>query len=175
MEQIGVPTVEPVFYAERRDGDKLQAVLATVMLDGYRELNTVFEDLSLGGLVRQAILHCIADAIWLMHYHRLQHNSLSGKHVMVKVGEDDAVEIRILDLEKMKHSWRPLDTAVGDLEKFIRHSPTLTTGEHAEFVRHYTRHWSPAQRRKLVVMINQRMAGKCSTKGLVAPVIQLDD
>jgi hypothetical protein len=29
MEGIGVPTAEPVFYAECRDGNKLQAVLAT--------------------------------------------------------------------------------------------------------------------------------------------------
>ena len=32
MERIGVPTTEPVFYAERRDGDKLRAILATAAL-----------------------------------------------------------------------------------------------------------------------------------------------
>ena len=175
LERMGVPTVEPVFYGERREGGKWQAVLATVELDSYGELNPLFADSSLAAPVRQAILHRIADAVQLMHRHHLQHHGLSGKHVMVKLGEDDTFDLRILDLEKMKRSWRPLDTAVRDLEKFIRHSPTLTTGEHAEFVRHYARHWRPAQRRKLVVMINQRMASKCSTKGLVAPVIQLDE
>ncbi|OGP64071.1 MAG: hypothetical protein A2170_07085 [Deltaproteobacteria bacterium RBG_13_53_10] len=170
-----MPTVERVFYGERREGGKLQAVLATIALDGYAELNPLFADSSLAEPVRQAILHRIADAVQRMHRHRLLHNSLSGKHVMVKLWEDDTFDLRILDLEKMKLSWRPLDTAVRDLEKFIRHSPTLTPGEHAEFVRHYARHWSPAQRRKLVVMMNQRMASKCSTKGLVAPVIQLDE
>jgi Lipopolysaccharide kinase (Kdo/WaaP) family len=100
MERIGVPTVAPVFYAERRDRDKLQAVLATVALDGYRELNSIFEDSSLGTPIRQSILHRIADAVWLIHCHRLQHNGLSGKHIMIKLGEDDAFDICILDLEK---------------------------------------------------------------------------
>jgi hypothetical protein len=175
MEQMGVPTVEPVFYGERQGGGKLQAVLATVTLEGYSELNSVFASSSLAAPVRQAILQRIVDAVRLMHRHHLQHNSLSGKHVMVKLGENDTFDLRILDLEKMKRSWRLLDTAVRELEKFIRHSPTLTPDEHAEFVRHYARDWSPAQRRNLGVMINQRMADKCSTKGLTAPVIHLSD
>ena len=175
MEGIGVPTVEPVFYAERRDGNKLQAVLATVMLDGYRELNTVFEDLSLGGLVRQSILHRIAHAVWLIHCHRLQHNSLSGKHVMIKLGEDDAFDIRFLDLEKMRRSWSWLRTAVCDLEKFIRLTSTLTTVEHNELVRHYARYLSSARRTKLVAMINERIARRWPVKGVGVPVIHLRD
>ena len=175
MEQIGIPTVEPVFYGERRDGDELQAVLATVELKGYRELNPMFEDSSLGAPLRQAILHRLADLSQLMHHHGLQHNSLSGKHVMVKLDAEDAFDIRILDLEKMRRSWSRVRTVVCDLEKFIRHSPTLTTAEHAELVRHYARHSSPTHRKKLVAMINQRIARKWPVKGGGAPVIHLDD
>jgi len=175
MEQIGMATVEPVFYGERRDADKLQAVLATVALNGYRELNPVFEDLSLGAPVRQAILHRIADAVRLMHYHGLQHNRLSGKHVMVKLGEDDALDIRILDLEQMRRDWRRVRTIVCDLEKFIRHSPTLTPAEHAELVRHYMRSLSPAHRTKLVALINRRIAREWRVKDGTAPIIHLND
>ena len=56
LERIGVPTAELVFYAERRDGDKLQAVLVTAALNGYRELNSIFEDSSLSAAIRRAIL-----------------------------------------------------------------------------------------------------------------------
>ena len=175
MEQIGVATVEPVFYGERRDGDKLQAVLATVTLDGYRELNPVFKDSSLGAPVRRAILHRIADAVRLMHYHGLQHNRLSGKHVMVKLGEDDAFDIRILDLEQMRRSWSRVRTTVCDLEKFVRYTPTLTPAEHAELVRHYMRYLSPANRRKLVTLINQRIAREWRVKGGAVPIIHLND
>jgi hypothetical protein len=171
MEQIGVPTVEPVFYGERREGDKLQAVLATIALEGYSELNPLFQDPSLAAPVRQAILHRLADTVQLMHRHRFQHDSLGGNHVMVKLEEDNTFDLRILDLEKMRRNLRPIDRAVRDLEKFIRHTPTLSTDEHAEFLLHYARHFSPAQRRKLVEKINQRLLSKCSRKGLVVPRI----
>lgn len=179
LERIGVPTVEQVFYGERMDGDKLQAVLAIVALDGYREINSIFKDSSLGAPVRQAILHRIAETVWLMHCHRLQHNGLSGKHVMIKLGEGDAFDMRILDLEKMRRSWSWLRTAVCDLEKFIRYTPTLTTAEHTEIVHHYARQLTPAHRAKLVWMINERIArrwpGGWPVKGVGVPVIHLID
>ena len=175
VERIGVPTTEPVFYAERRDGDKLRAILATAALQGYRELNSVFEDSSLGTPTRQAILHRIADAVWLLHCHRLQHNGLSGKHVMIKLEKEDAFDMRILDLEKMRRSWSWLRTAVCDLEKFIRLSYTLTTAEHAELVHHYARHLSPAHRAKLIEMINEWIARRWPVNGVGVPVAHLSD
>jgi len=173
MERIGVPTVEPVFYAERRDGGKPQAVLVTAALEGYHELNSVFEDSSLVTSTRQAILHRIADAVWLLHCHRLQHNGLSGKHVMIKLEKDGAFDMRILDLEKMRRSWSWLRTAVCDLEKFIRLSYSLTTAEHAELVHHYARRLGPAHRAKLIEMINERIARRLPGKGVRVPVTHL--
>ncbi len=175
MEGIGALTAEPVFYGERREGDKLQAVLATVALDGYRDLNFMFEDSSLGAPIRQSILHRIADAVWLIHCHRLQHNGLSGKHVMIKLGEGGTFDMRILDLEKMRRSWSWLRTAVCDLEKFIRLTPTLIPVEHAELVRHYASYLSSAHRRKLVVTINEHIARRWPVKGVGVPVIHLID
>jgi hypothetical protein len=175
MEEAGVPTVEPVFYAERREEGKIQAVLVTVMLEGYRELHSVLEDSSLGTPIRRSILRRIADTVWLMHCHRLQHNGLSGRHVMIKGGERDAVDVRLLDLEKMRRSWSWLRTAVCDLEKFIRLTPMLTPVEHSGFVHHYGRSLSPDSRRKLVVLINEQMARRWRLKEVEAPVVDLMD
>ena len=174
MEGIGVLTVEPLFYGERWDGDKLQAVLATVELHGYRELNSVLEDLSVGAPIRQSILHRIADTVWWIHCHRLQHNSLSGKHVMINLGDRDMFDIRILDLEKMRRSWSWLRTAVCDLGRFIRLTRMLTTLEHTELVYHYARYLSPSHRTKLVVMINEHIARRWPVKERV-PIIHLRD
>jgi hypothetical protein len=175
LKKIGVPTVEPVYYGERLINSNLQAVLATVALDGYRELNPLFRDCVLSSAVRQAILHHIADAVRWMHNHRLQHGSLSGKHVMVKLGDDNSLDIRILDLEKMKRSWLQIRTAVCDLERFIRHTPTLTNADHAEVVRHYARYMGRAERGRLVAMINQRLVRKCSTRGYAVSTIDCID
>jgi len=175
LEGIGVPTVEPVFYAERRKDDKLQAVLATVSLDGYRDLNSIFEDSSVSSPIRHSILHCLADTVWLIHFHRLQHNSLSGKHVMIKLKENDMLDMRILDQEKMRKSWSWLRTAVCDLEKFIRFTPALTPVEHTELVHHYSRHLSPVRRTKLAMMINEHIARRWVVKGVKPPSIHLGD
>ncbi len=175
MERIGLPTAEPVFYAERRDGDQLQAVLVTAALNGYRELNSIFEDPSFGSAIRLAILHRIAEVVWLLHCHRLQHNGLSGKHVLIKVEKEDAFDMRIIDLEKMRRSWSWLRTAVCDLEKFIRLTYPLTTAERAELVRHYARHLRPSHRAKLIQMINERIAQRWPAEGVGVPVIYLSD
>jgi hypothetical protein len=175
LKQIGVATVEPVYYGERLMGDNLQAVLATVALEGYRELNLLFKDSGLRASVRQAILHHIADVVRGMHSHRLKHGSLSGNHVMVKIGDDDLLDVRILDLEKMKRSWWQLRTATCDLERLIRYTPTLTTTDHAELIRHYTRYLNPKQRRRLVTMINQRLVSRCSGRGYTVPTVDLGD
>ncbi len=175
MEKAGVPTVEPVFYAERREDGKLQAVLVTAALDGYRELNSIFEDSSVSAPIRQAILRRIADAVWLLHCHRLQHNYLSGKHVMIRLREDHSFEVCILDLEKMRRSWSWMRTAVCDLEKFIRLTPSLTEAEHDELVRHYACYLSPARRRKLVEMINEQIFRRWPIKDAAVPVIHLSD
>ena len=94
---------------------------------------------------------------------------------MVKLGEDDAFDIRILDLEQMRRSWSRVRTIVCDLEKFVRYTPTLTPAEHAELVRHYMRYLSPANRRKLVTLINQRIAREWRVKGGAVPIIHLND
>lgn len=153
MWQINVPTVEPVFYGERREGDRPQAVLATILLEGYTDLNSLLQDSSIAAPVRQAILHRLSDVVQLMHHHRLQHNSLGGNHVLVKLGEDNAFDLRILGLEKMRRSFRPIDTAVRDLEKFIRRTPRLTKDERDELLLHYAQHFSYAQRGKLIEKI----------------------
>ena len=93
---------------------------------------------------------------------------------MIRLEEDDTFDIHILDLEKMRRSWSRVRTIVCDLEKFIRHSPTLTTAEHTELVRQYLQYLSPARRTKLVAMINQRIARRWPVKGDVVPVINLN-
>ncbi len=175
LERIGVPTAEPMFYAERRDRDKLQAVLVTAALDGFRELNSIFEDSSLSSMVRRAILHRIADVVWLLHCHRLQHNALSGKHLMIKLKNEDAFDMRILDLEKMRRSWSWLRTAVCDLGKLILLTPTLTKVEHTELVGHYSSHLSPGHKRKLIMTINEWIARRWPAKSVVIPAIHLND
>jgi hypothetical protein len=173
LEQIGVPSVEPVFYGERLMNDKLQAVLATVALDHHIELNALFKKPSIKEAIRKIILHRIADSLRLMHSRRLRHGSLSGAHVMVKLHEDDSFDVRILDLEKMKRSWCHLHAAVWDIERFIRHTPTISKAEHDDFVRYYAKYFTPMQQRLLVKLTNQRIVKRSYPKGCTQPLVHL--
>jgi len=166
IEQLGIPTVTPVFYGHRLRDNNFQAVLALIALDGYSELNPVFSDPSLPESIRHAILRRAADLIWSMHSHHLQHRSLSGKHIMIKIEKDGAFDLRIIDLEQTRHILRPVNTPARDLEKFIRHTPTLTSEEHAEFIRHYVQHLKPGMRDKFTGIINRRIVEKWPTSKL---------
>jgi hypothetical protein len=175
LEQIGVPSVEPVFYGERFVNDRLQAVLATVALDHYSELNALFKRPSIKESIRKTILYRIADTLRLIHSRHLRHGSLSGAHVLVKLHEDDSFDIRILDLEKMRRSWYHLYAAIRDIERFVRHTPTLNKIEHAEFVRHYARYFKPMQQRLLVKLTNQFIVKRSYSKGCSLPLIHLSE
>lgn len=166
IKQLGIPTVTPVFYGHRLKDGNLQAVLVLVALDGYSELNPVFGDPSVPEPVRHAILRSAADLIWSMHSHRLQHRSLSGKHIMIKLEKNGAFDLRIIDLEQTRHILRPVNTPARDLEKFIRHTSTLTSEEHAEFVRHYVQHLKPDMRDTFTKIINRRIVEKWPTSKL---------
>ncbi len=168
-QRAGIPTAETVFYAHQLRNGKSQAVLALVALEGYRELNTLFEDPSLILPLRKTILHRAAYIVWSMHNQRLQHRSLSGKHILVKPGGNDIFDLRIIDLEQMRYIWRPVNSPARDLEKFIRHTPTLTSDEHAEFVQHYTKHLKPHLRKRFTAIINRRITNKWPDSKLSVP------
>jgi hypothetical protein len=154
LKQIGVPTVQPLFYGERRESDKYQAVLAIVALEGYSDLNSLFQDSLTAVTVRQIILHRLAEAIQLLHRNCLQYNNLSGNHVLVKLEENNMFDLRIIGIERITHAYRRINAAVKDLEGFVCGTPSLTIDERAEFLFHYARHFTDIQRDSLMKKIN---------------------
>jgi hypothetical protein len=172
LEQIGVPSLEPVYYGERVLNNRRQAVLSTVSLNNYNDLNSLFKGQSVKESIRREILHTIADTFRLMHSNLLRHASLSGKHVMVKIN-DDSFDIRILDLEKMRRGWHRLYVSVRDIERFIRHTPTLNETEHTEFISHYVRNFSAIQQKLFVKLTNQCIFKRSYSKGYAPPLIHL--
>ncbi|HEX2964556.1 MAG TPA: lipopolysaccharide kinase InaA family protein [Syntrophorhabdaceae bacterium] len=160
MKRIGVPTAELIFYGLRIHKGDLQSVLVTTALTGYTDLDTLFEDRSLNAPLRTAILRRIADIVWLMHDSSRQHRHLNGKHILVKLGDPDSFDIRLIDLEQMKRILQPENAMARDLEKFVRHTPTLSSEEHAELVQHYLQHLKPDVRKDFAMLLNQRIVDK---------------
>lgn len=176
---LGIPAIEPVFYDEVRVDGTWRAVLVTVALDGYTDLDSLFEHAPPTGATRDALLRRIADTVFELHANGLEHHCLSGKHFMVKLnasaqGEDGIADLRLLDLEKMKESGRSLGAAGSDVEKLLRHTQTLSPRDHTDLVRRYLSHWSAAKdRAHLLSTINERFVAKERQRGRDAEPITL--
>ncbi len=172
----GVPTLEPVYYGERMQDGRYQAVLVTLALDEFRELDEVFaERAALSETQRINILRVIALVLLRFHRNGLRHNCLGGNHIMVRLDDKDRVDVRVLDLEKVKATRHPLDAAARDLARFIRHTPTLLDQDHQALVNAYAQLLPALMRKPLVQTVNQQLRTKHERRGRPAhPPIVLE-
>lgn len=122
--QTNVPTLEVLYFGQRKEKGKLQAILITRELDGYLSLN----DEKLKSLLqadfkmRRAVIKKVSEVVSNMHNHRLQHNCLYDKHIFVKPLDDGNVDVRLIDLEKVKWQFSKQKAMRRDLSALYRHS-----------------------------------------------------
>lgn len=172
----GVPTLDPVYYGERMQDGRYQAVLVTLALDTFQELDKVFAGrAALSGTQRSNILRVIAMVLLRFHRNGLRHNCLGGNHVMVRLDDKDRVDVRVLDLEKVKATRHPIGAAAHDLARFIRHTPTLIDEDHQALVNAYAQLLPQLMRKPLVQAVNQQLRAKHERRGRPAhPPIVLE-
>ena len=119
-----IPTLELLYYGQRKEEGGLQAILITNELDGYSSLDSgaIKEQLDEDFKLRRAAIKKIAEVVSLMHESHFQHNCLYEKHVFIKVLQDGSVDVRLIDLEKVK--WKPFKAQAmyRDLGSLFRHS-----------------------------------------------------
>lgn len=110
--KLGVPTLEPVYYCQKTVDGKVRAIVVTRELTGYRpfdaECYRPIKQVDKGR--RRQLVTTVARTLRGMHDARLQHNCLYLKHIFVKEGPGDAVDARLIDLEKAK--WRPIRSII---------------------------------------------------------------
>ena len=121
LERNRIPTVQPLYYGERRVNGNIQAVLAVRFLEGYRNLDEVLTEAGAkDASMLVPVFDSVAGMIVQIHSRRIQYSSLYGKHVFVKTGTQGPPDVRLIDLEKMHLGlFRSLIT-VHDLAVFIR-------------------------------------------------------
>lgn len=123
LDKHGIPTLEPLYYGERRAGRKIQAVLVIRFLEEYRNLDEVLKEAGeneVSGI--NTIIDSVAEMVAKVHSHRFQHSCLYGKHIFVKTGKEIPPDIRLIDLEKMHLGLSPFSVAVHDISALFRHS-----------------------------------------------------
>ena len=121
--QLGIPTIEPVYFAQRHTQEGTQAVLVTEYLEGYRslaELKALWQKNGHPSRVElNRLIKALASLIAKLHSKGLQHNSLYPKHLFIKQ-EGNNIQVRLIDLETTKRrpfgNWR----RIRDLESLLR-------------------------------------------------------
>jgi hypothetical protein len=144
--EIGVPTVTPIYFAQRRIGGNLRAVMITEALNGFRSLDDWMHDWEADGWpsreVRRLIFNSVARTLNALHARRVQHSSLYPKHIFIKlsnrisnVGAELAV--RLIDLESSRRRLMRRWVVSRDFDSLNRHAPRWSRTDRLRFLLSY--------------------------------------
>ena len=120
LNQHNIPTLTTLYYGERQINGKSQSILVTLSLEGYESFESFFaNDQPVDDRLTQKIMQLAGQHTRRLHDAHFRHGSLYPKHFFVKA-EGDTVDVRFIDLEKLK--WFPFAYLVrmNDLSRIIR-------------------------------------------------------
>lgn len=132
-----VPTMEVAFFAERREGDELQAILLTRDLDGYLPMDHWLKRWAgLDYRLQQDLIRASAAIVARLHASGAVHNCLYPKHLFFKP-LPDGMGVRFIDLEKLRTQrlspWGP----TRDLDALNRRSEPPSRTQRLRFLLSY--------------------------------------
>lgn len=139
LRHAGIPTMEPLYYAERKVSQGWQSILMTRELSGYRPLDAVTDDWHSQGWTakypqRRALLREAARVVSNLHAARMVHRALYPKHLFVNI-ETNAVSL--IDLEKMRRVFFRQSAMQRDLDSLNRHAPRWSNTDRLRFLLAY--------------------------------------
>jgi len=136
-----IPTLTPVYYACRIQDNNCQAILITEELTGYISLEDLVQgwegQVSPNRQEQLQVIYTIADTVRRMHDQHFQHNCFYPKHIFLEFDDESVIDIRIIDLEKLK--WRPFvkACALRDLYTLNCHSQVWSRTDRLRFLLAY--------------------------------------
>ncbi len=140
LQTCGVPTLDVLYFAERKVDGKRQSILITRELSGYQSLDDCIQNWQQTGWPDKRAWHRfitrLAGVARLMHQNRMQHNCFFPKHIFLK-DIDAEPDIRLIDLEKAKHTFSVEQAMLRDLDTLNRRTSGVTTTERLRFLLAY--------------------------------------
>jgi len=141
FERLRLPAPALLYFASHQVEGKLRAVLITEELGGFRSLEARAGEWSCNGRpaiqVRTNWIKAMAEVISRMHAHRFQHNCLYAKHLFLRAGVGEPIEIRIIDLEKARRRCLRNRAVYRDLDTLNRHAPGWSRTDRLRFLKAY--------------------------------------
>ena len=142
LQRVGVPSLEPVYFGQRKVAGKRRALLMTCELRDFRPLDDWTTEWQADGWVRSAKIRrrlIIKCAAMLSRLHRagLVHNALYPKHIFVGLDERGEIDLRLIDLEKMRRRHGLARRTLRDLDSLNRRSPLWSLTDRLRFLKAY--------------------------------------
>ncbi len=126
LSQCDIPSLTTLYYDERQIDGKDQAILITLSLEGYQSLEHFCQSSENDQHPqRQKIMQQVGRVTRQLHDANFRHNCLYPKHFFIKYDTDE-IDVRIIDLEKLK--WLPLASQIrrNDLSRIVRRGQPMT-------------------------------------------------
>lgn len=121
LNRKNIPTLTALYYGERNIDGNVQSIIITQSLEAYQSFDNFFQvNKHQSEEVTSKIMKLAGQQTRMLHEAHWRHGSLYPKHFFVKA-EKDVIDVRFIDLEKLK--WFPLKQQVrfNDLSRIIRH------------------------------------------------------
>ncbi|MBV1899057.1 MULTISPECIES: lipopolysaccharide kinase InaA family protein [Cycloclasticus] len=162
FEQLGINTLEPIFFSDNRQQGKLQAILMTRELTGFKPLSS--DDFHLGGRYvdttekKLSLFKLLAGLMHQMHDKNIKHDCFYLKHVFARPVEKADMELKIIDLEKAKKVLFRKNATFRDVYSLLRHAQEWTDEDKLTFFKIYQgEEVLSATSRKLWRKINRKL------------------
>lgn len=134
--RLGVPVLEPVFFAQRREPGSARAIIITRALDGYNSLDEWLQRwLELSRVERNQLIFTTAALVRTLHDCGYVHNCLYPKHIFLEGGPKG--RSRLIDLEKTRRALLGKRDYIRDLETLQRRSHSPSRSDRLRFLLHY--------------------------------------
>jgi hypothetical protein len=142
LNRAEVPTVELVYYGQRRAQTGWRAILITRELEGFLPLDEITQAWWDSGWKqsmdkRRQLIPVVADAVFRLHHARLVHHALHPKHIFVRFPEQGGPQVRLIDLEKTRRAILPRYAARRELDSLNRRTRYWTWTDRMRFLHHY--------------------------------------
>ncbi len=129
-----MPTIKPLYFAERHVKDKHQSILITEALNNYASLDSGIDHVNT--TMQKKLMACCGAVTRKLNDNNYFHNSLYPKHLFYSI-KGSMVDVCLIDLEKL--TWRPWKkTAMyREIARFIRRRGGLSDTNIQVFLDNY--------------------------------------
>lgn len=157
LQALNVPTLDVVYYQERKEKNNHQAILISKALENYQSFGEWYKSKPDEHQLATAFKR-LAAIIKQLHHHKLAHYCLYPNHVFIKSDEKNTFDIRLIDLEKVRYTPISAQGRYKDLDCFLRHASGFSPNHLKMFFDEYFKNLSKFShiQHKLIQQLSQQ-------------------